>query len=60
MKKEMDGEVFISRQSRQFPFVDNMIKALFPIFTLIWHVNNYVSSQGKDVNRRYESTIIII
>ena len=56
MKEEMDGEVFISRQSRHFPFIDNMIKLLFPICTLIWRVNNYVSRQEK--GRRNENTII--
>ena len=30
-----------------FSFVNNMIKVLFPICTLIWRVNNYVSRQGK-------------
>ena len=60
IKKKMDGQVFISRQSRHFPFIDNMIKVLFPICTLIWRVNNYVSSQGKRINRRNESTIMII
>ena len=30
-----------------FTFIDNMIKVLFPICTLIWHVNNYVSGQEK-------------
>ena len=28
-------------------FVNNMIKVLFPICTLIWRVNKYVSRQGK-------------
>ena len=45
MKEEMDGEVFVSRQSRHFSFIDKIIKALFPICTLIWRVNNYVSRQ---------------
>ena len=31
---KMDGEVFSSRQSRHFSFIDNMIKVLFPICTL--------------------------
>ena len=31
MKEEMDEEVFISRQSRHFSFIDNMIKVL-PLF----------------------------
>ena len=30
-----------------FSLVSNMIKVLFPICTLIWRVNNYVSRQGK-------------
>ena len=59
MKVEMDGEVFISRQSRHFSFVDNMIKLLFPICTLNWRLNNHVSRQGKDKDRRNESAIII-
>ena len=41
-------------------FIDNMIKVLFSICTLNWPVNNYVSRQGKGINRRNESTIIII
>ena len=45
---KMDGKVFISRQSRHpFSLIHNMIKVLFPICTLIWRVNNYVSRQGK-------------
>ena len=34
MREEMDKKVFISRQSRPFSFIDNMIKVLFPIWTL--------------------------
>ena len=60
MKEETDGDVFISRQSRHFPFMDDMIKVLFPICTLSWRVNNYVSRQGKGINRRNKSTLIII
>ena len=60
MKEEMDGEVFISSQSWHFPFIDNMNKVFFPICTLIWRVNNYVSRQGKGLNRRNESTTIIL
>ena len=47
MKGEMDGGVFISRQVDLFPFIDKMIKIIFPICTLIWRVNNYVSRQGR-------------
>ena len=47
-REEMDGRVLISRQSRHpFPLINKMIKVLFPICTLIWRVNNYVSRQGK-------------
>ena len=59
-KKETDGEVFNSRQSWNFSFIDNMMKVLFPICTLTWRVNSYVSPQVKGINRRNESTIITI
>ena len=39
-----------------FVFVVNMIKILFTICSLTWRVNNYVSRQGKGINRRNEST----
>ena len=29
-----------------------MIKLLFPICTLTWSVNNYVSCQGKGINKK--------
>ena len=48
VREEMDGKVFISRQSRHpFPLINNMIKVLFPICTLNRRVNNCVSRQGK-------------
>ena len=59
MKEEMGGEVFISRQSRYFSFIDNMIKVLFPICTLNWIVNKYVSRQGKVINGRSGITTIL-
>ena len=37
-----------------------MIKVLLPICTLIWRVNNYVFHQVKRMNRRNESTVLII
>ena len=58
MREEMDGKVFISRQSWHFLFIVKIIKALFPICTLIWRVDNYVSRQGRALNRRNESTNI--
>ena len=60
MKEELDGGVFISRQSRHFSFIDNMIKVLFPIFTLNWRVNNYFSRQGEGINMRNEIIFIMI
>ena len=60
VKEEMDGEMFISRQRWNFSFIDNMIKVLFPICTLNWRVNIYVSCQGKGVNKKNESTTINI
>ena len=48
VRKELDGRVFISRQSRHpNSLKNNMMKVLFPICTLTWRVNNYVSRQGK-------------
>ena len=58
MKEDMEREVFISCQSWYFSFIDNMIKVLLPFFTLTWRVNNYVSRQGKGINKRNVSTII--
>ena len=60
VKEKLDGEVFISHQSRDFPFIDNLTKVLFPFCALIWRVNSYGSRQGKGINRRNDSTIINI
>ena len=60
MKEEMDGKLFVSGQSRHFSFVNSMIKALFPFCTLTWRANNNVSFQGKGLNRRNESTILLL
>ena len=54
LKGEMDGYVFISRQSRHLSFVDNMIRVLFRICTLTWRV----CRQGKGIYRRKKSTNI--
>ena len=56
VEEEMEGKLFISRQSRHISFVIIMIKVLFPTLYLFWHVNNYASRQGKGINRRNEST----
>ena len=39
--------VYLPPESSSFPLINNMIQVLFPIFTLIWRVNNHVSRQGK-------------
>ena len=58
MKEEMDGEVFISRQSWKFS-LHSMNKVLFPFCTLIWHVNNYVSRQGKVYKKETELLFLL-
>ena len=60
MKEEIDGEVFICRQSRHFSSIDKMIKVLFPICTLNWRVTNYVSRQEGGINSSNENTKGII
>ena len=60
MNEEMNGEVFFVRQSRPFSFIDIMNKVLFPICTLNWLVNIYLSRQVKGINRRNASTTIVI
>ena len=49
-------KLFISRRSRNIDFDLVISRLLFPICTLTWRVNNYVSRQGKCINRRKEST----
>ena len=39
--------VYFPPESASIPLINNMIKVVFPICTLIWRVNNYVSRQGK-------------
>ena len=57
VRKRMEGKIFIFRQSWHFLFVDDILKKLFPNLHLhLVCVNNYVSRQGKGINRRIEST----
>ena len=60
MKEEIDGKVFISRQSPHLSFVNDTSKVLFPTCTLTGRVNNYVSLQAKGINGRNESANFII
>ena len=39
--------VYFPPESASFPLINIMIKVPFPICTLIWRRNNYVSRQGK-------------
>ena len=45
MRWEMDGNVFISRQSWHFSFIANLIKVLFRICTSTWRIDNNTSRQ---------------
>ena len=47
-------------ESAFFVFIANMMKVIFPICTLTWRVNNYVSRQGKGIYRRNEIIIIVM
>ena len=47
MREGIDASVFISRQSRHFTFVNDMIRMLFPISTSNWRVNNYLLLEIK-------------
>ena len=60
MGKEMDGELFISRQSRHFIFVVNIIKVLFPFRNLTWRINICVSRQESGTIRRNEVLLLLI
>ena len=52
--------VYFPPESASFSLINNMIKVLFPICTLIWRVNNYFFPPRKGINRRNESKMIII
>ena len=41
-------------------FIVNLIEELFRICTLTWRLKNYFSRQGKNINRRKESTILLL
>ena len=44
--------VHLPPESASFVFLVNLIKILFPICTLTWSVNNYVSRQAKGIDRK--------
>ena len=48
MREEMDGKVvYLPPESALFPLMLYFSTVLFPICTLTWRVNNYVSRQEK-------------
>ena len=48
MRKEMDGKiVYFPPESAFLPLILYFSTVLFPICTLTWRVNNYVSGQEK-------------
>ena len=61
MMKEMDGKVVYFPPESAFVNFDVLyLKVFFPICTLTWRVNNYVSRQGKSINRRNENTRAVV
>ena len=47
VKEEIDGKCLFTARVGIFSCIKYMIKVLYPICTMIWRVNNYVSCQGK-------------
>ena len=60
MQEEMEGKVFISRQSRHFSFIFNMIKVLFSVCTLIWRVSKNVCAKEKVIIGETKALLLII
>ena len=56
MRENLDGKGFSSRQRRHSCFNVVITKVFSPISTFTSCVNNYASGQGRDKNRRTEST----
>ena len=42
-----------------FAFILKTFKVFFPVCTLTWLVNSYISRQGRGTDRRNETTFII-
>ena len=51
---ELNGKVFISRQSWWFFLSSHIIRTIFPMCTLTWRINNYFSLQGNVLTRETE------
>ena len=52
--------LLITRHNRDFDFDVVIFEVLFPICTLTCRVENFVSRQGKDVNKINESTDVLV
>ena len=51
--------VYFPPELASFPLIITMIKVLFPICTLIWRVNNYISRQGKVLIREMKVQLLL-
>ena len=49
-EEKMNGKVFFPARLGFSAFEDYVVIVFFPISTLIWRANNYVSRQGKGIN----------
>ena len=58
MEEEMDGEVFISRHSRHFSFINNMIKVLFPIVP--WIAVETKTFRAKETEQIGETKVLLL
>ena len=56
----MDGKVFIFCQCQHLSFLNIMIERPSTICTWTWRVYNYVSGRRKGINRRNESTKLLL
>ena len=60
MGEELDGRVLISRQSRQYSFIDNMIKVIFAYLYPNLACKQLCFPPRKDIYTRNESTVNIL
>ena len=54
VREVMGEKVLIFCQSQYFCFDVAIMKVICPICTSNWRENNYISRQGKDINKRNE------
>ena len=56
IREEMDGKGAYFPPESEIPLWFLLLQVFFPICTLTWRVNIYVSRQGKGINKRNEIT----